>query len=430
MLAGIGGLAAGALLVGRASAGPLDPPPGPIAPTPGPEPRIAINQTNTPGDAGAVFRITQSGSYYLTGNLQIPSGLVGIEIAQSDVTIDLNGFRIEGFLGLSSHGIIVPSAGIARRNITIRNGAIVTCGGSGIDLTSSSHNAVETVHVRGNTGDGIRTGDSSRVVDCSAEINGGKGINVGQNAIVQNCIAQANGGMGIYADRGSTVSMCTSRSNTTIGIYGTDGCTVMNCSAVDNAEKGIQVARGGTIINCSAFNNTGIGIAGSEASSIMNCSVSFSSNIGILALTGSVVENCASINNVDSGIYVNGGTSVIDCSARFNSADGIFCDTGSLIRGNTCAFNGFSGDGAGIRAFGPANRIEGNNCSENDRGIEVDTHGSIIINNSCSGNTVNWNIAAGNSFLIVQAATTASNFTGNAGGSGVGSTNPHANFTY
>jgi hypothetical protein len=61
LLAGIGGLAAGAFIAGKANAGPLSPPAGPIAPTPGPEPRIAINAVNTPGDANSLYKITQPG---------------------------------------------------------------------------------------------------------------------------------------------------------------------------------------------------------------------------------------------------------------------------------------------------------------------------------------------------------------------------------
>jgi hypothetical protein len=61
-------LSAGALI-----AGPLAPPPGPIASSyktlSEVEPRTAVNATNTPGDAGCVYRISQHGSYYLTGNI-------------------------------------------------------------------------------------------------------------------------------------------------------------------------------------------------------------------------------------------------------------------------------------------------------------------------------------------------------------------------
>jgi parallel beta-helix repeat protein len=120
---------------------------------------------------------------------------------------------------------------------------------------------------------------------------------------------------------------------------------------------------------------------------------------------------------------------ISECSASFNTGNGIYA-SGSHIVGNTCRGNGFSGDGAGILVIFDESRIEGNNCTNNDRGIDVDGAGNIIIRNTCSGNTVNWDIVAGNSYLIVQAATTASNFTGDAGGGGVGSTNPHANFTF
>ncbi len=102
MLAGIGGLAAGAILTGRAQAGPIDPPAGPIIPTGKPltevEPRIAISSTNTPGDADSMFKITQPGSYYLTSSITGVIGRHGIKVAASGVTIDLNGFIMRGLV--------------------------------------------------------------------------------------------------------------------------------------------------------------------------------------------------------------------------------------------------------------------------------------------------------------------------------------------
>jgi hypothetical protein len=62
-------LAASAIL----TAGPLGPPAGPVASSyktlTEVEPRTAINAANTPGDATSLFKITQPGSYYLTGNI-------------------------------------------------------------------------------------------------------------------------------------------------------------------------------------------------------------------------------------------------------------------------------------------------------------------------------------------------------------------------
>ena len=68
------------------SAGDLNPPAGPVTPTMKPldevEPRTAVNATNTPGDTDSSFRISQSGSYYLTANLTGESGkhdMIGCE---------------------------------------------------------------------------------------------------------------------------------------------------------------------------------------------------------------------------------------------------------------------------------------------------------------------------------------------------------------
>src|SRR5690606_34458615 len=92
--AGIGALAS------LAKGGPLNPPAGPITPTHKPlgelEPRTALSEANTPGDASAVFVISQPGSYYLTADLVVPANRTAIRIDASDVTIDLNGFAIRG----------------------------------------------------------------------------------------------------------------------------------------------------------------------------------------------------------------------------------------------------------------------------------------------------------------------------------------------
>jgi len=81
-------------------AGDLNPPAGPIVPTMKPldqvEPRVVISTANTPGDADSLFRITQPGSYYLTGNVAGVAGKSGIEVAAADVTID----RIGDAVGL------------------------------------------------------------------------------------------------------------------------------------------------------------------------------------------------------------------------------------------------------------------------------------------------------------------------------------------
>ncbi len=118
------------------------------------------------------------------------------------------------------------------------------------------------------------------------------------------------------------------------------------------------------------------------------------------------------------------------CTARSNSQDGIRCLSACLIQGNTCSNNGRSGaDGANIHAQAIDNRIEGNNCTSADRGIDVDMAGNFISRNTCSGNATNWDVAAGNTILVVQGSSAAA-VLGNTGGLAPGSTDPNANFTY
>ena len=149
-----------------ALAGPLDPPVGPIAPTfktlTEVEPRVAINATNTPGDGNSIYRITQPGSYYLTGNVAGVSGRSGIEIAADNVTIDLMGFSVEG-VGGSLDGVTTE---LTRNNLTVRNGTVSGWGQDGIDLTQGGTglgSLVEGVTSSDNTVSGIHVNDNAMV---------------------------------------------------------------------------------------------------------------------------------------------------------------------------------------------------------------------------------------------------------------------------
>ena len=102
----------------------MNPPAGPVASSGKTlsevEPRVAITLANTPGDANSIFKITQPGSYYLAANIAGVSGKHGIEIAASNVSIDLMGFALEGVLG-SLDG--VSTEGL-RDSLAVRNGTV------------------------------------------------------------------------------------------------------------------------------------------------------------------------------------------------------------------------------------------------------------------------------------------------------------------
>lgn len=416
-------------------AGPLNPPAGPITSTGKTlsevEARIAVNATNTPGDNDAtpsVYKITQPGSYYLTGNISLVNAKNAIEITASGVTLDLNGFTIAGFGG--HVGVVVTNSAVSR--IVIRNGSVVNFLQGGIEADVAGveidHISVETCGVLG-----IRTGDHAIITDCSATDchTNAIGILTGIGSVLTRCIASGNAHFGIIASHASTFSNCSAISNGDIGIYTGVNCTLSNCLAFQNAVGGILTSNACTVSNCSAFSNGGNGIGTHDGSTVSNCSAYSNTGSGVVTNFSCTVFNCSTYSNDVVGIDAAYGTNVEGCVTQFNSLDGIRCTTSCTIRGNTCTDDGANaGDGAGIHALNDNNRIEGNNCIDADRGIDVDGAGNIIIKNTCSGNTVNWTIVAGNSFLIVQANVTSSNFSGNAGGGGQGSTDPNANFTY
>lgn len=348
MLAGIGGLAAGAMLADRASAGPLGPPAGPIASTGKTltevEPRTLINATNTPGDGNSMFRISQPGSYYLDGNVTGVSGRSGIKIAADGVTIDLMGFALIGVAG-SRDGVTTQGS---RRGIVIRNGQVRDWGIAGVRLTTEG------------------TGATSIVEGVTASFNTAAGIETTARAVVRCCAAHSNGGPGILGD-----SMA----------------TLVDCISHNNASHGIAVGFGSVVSRCSASGNS-------------------------------------------TGVFAANGSIVTECSAAANQNDGIRCQGSCLILGNIVSSNGpGTSEGSGIRVDGTDSRVEGNNCVGNRNGVYVTAAGNMIVRNTCSGNTLNWAIVAGNCGLVVS-ATTGGAISGNSGGAALGSTDPWVNFTF
>ena len=129
------------------------------------------------------------------------------------------------------------------------------------------------------------------------------------------------------------------------------------------------------------------------------------------------------------GISAGRGGMVKDCTAAGNLGDGIRLDMRCFVTGNNCFRNGGGisgvGDGAGIHSIGQHNRIEGNNVTENDRGIDVDDNFSLIIKNSAALNTTPYAIAASNAHgpIVNVAADGDISATPNAN-------HPAANFSY
>jgi parallel beta-helix repeat protein len=122
---------------------------------------------------------------------------------------------------------------------------------------------------------------------------------------------------------------------------------------------------------------------------------------GIYVEQSSTVLSCTSASNTTrfggtptgvngAGIFAGPDSRVQDCTVTGNKGDGIRVTSTATVSGNHCEGNGAStGSGAGIRAAGGDNRIEANNVSGNDRGIEVTAPGNLILKNSAANNTTN-----------------------------------------
>jgi len=142
-----------------------------------------------------------------------------------------------------------------------------------------------------------------------------------------------------------------------------------------------------------------------------------------------VVVQCAAYGNDNTnlpslatqgiGIYAEVGSTIRDCATGLNAGDGIRVSADTFVAGNTCRANGNGGDGAGIHATSGDNRIDGNTVTDNDRGIEVDIAGNLIVRNSASGNSTNYVITGTQTIgPIITATGTITN------------TNPWANFSF
>lgn len=217
---------------------------------------------------------------------------------------------------------------------------------------------------------------------------------------------------------------------------------IEHISAANNGGWGIDNASDTTfmthIVSCDVRNNGALvaftgGIRGATTTFIKDCLSDRNTGVGILAGSVGMVVDCVSHANTGHGIVANNLGIVRGCVSHGNTGDGIEVAVNCLVVDNLCASNGAGvGNGANIHAVFTDNRIEGNSCTGADRGIDVDFAGNVIIRNTCSGGTVNWDIVANNVVgpILDRSAPGSAAILGNSAPSSLGTTDPHANFTY
>ncbi|MGH7132259.1 MAG: hypothetical protein ACREJO_09975 [Phycisphaerales bacterium] len=338
---GIAGVAA--LAARRAEAGPLTPPEGPVTGTGKQlievEPRTAINPVNTPGDGNSIYRITQPGSYYLTANLVVPQGTIGIKVTASNVTIDMEGFAI-----LIASNATSAVAGIAAvgtlSGITIRNGRF-----------SGAFQFAAINMLDGGTGNNLLV-EGVTIVGTGAPPSG-SGIYASNNYVIRGCVISTLGGWGIYGERGALIESCIIR-----------GC-----------QTGLGPGQSGVISRCTIDGN------------------SYGTNIG----AGCAITDCVVTNNLIDGIFANEGCLIARNLCRGNGAGGdgagihLF-GTDNRVEDNVCI-----GADRGIDVDAAGNVIVRNVCSGNGNNWDIvanNIYGPIIDRAAPGSPAVTGNAAA------------------------------------
>lgn len=186
----------------------------------------ALNGGCFAGDSdGFPVTIVNSGSYRLTGNLDLTSipDTIAIQIDAPHVTLDLGGFEIAGPVTCTGSGPTLDcgtpgSATGIRLNgsadgTLLRNGTIRNMNSSGVGSSGSRRETLSNLRAYNNARSGFSVGVSSIVGDCIAAENGDDGFNLGIGAVVERATAEGNGDNGFESDQKVVVDNSSTRRN-------------------------------------------------------------------------------------------------------------------------------------------------------------------------------------------------------------------------
>lgn len=370
--------------------GDLSPPPGAIAPTmkaiDAIEPRVCINEL--PPAPDAVHFITAPGVYYLVADIIGAPGQHGILVDADDVSIDLNGFIIQGVPG-SLDGVHVNAGANRRFGIGIgtpssplgaSRSAIRDFDGDGVHAAGVSGFSMTGVALENNTGDGADvTVACNEEMDTpvvfnkiTSQLNGGNGI------IVQNTIVGGGARGGVYC---SVKLDCI---DMTVCMNGLDGIHIENLPSVQI--QGVQcLGNGGDGVSATVTARTAgegfFDIAFSRANNNGGHGVSV---IGVPNAAGSPSsDKCYAADTTACGNGLDGfhaedlvGASFVRCSSAKNSGAGYFkvYQPGQPIFGNIL-FDGSSATENGLEGAAlslPANSsflVKAHDSSFNANGV-------------------------------------------------------------
>ncbi len=264
---------------------------GSLTPPGAPTPTMkTLDQVEARVPVSGSTNITQSGSYYLTGN--VTNG--GITISASDVILDLNGHAMNPITSGSAGIKLIGTTNAPLYRVIVKNGSISHFV-SGIEVQNILGCRFENLIIGDNTSKGFFANADAGI--CSGNI-------------IEKCIFSQNTLYGIefYPRNGGQCSGNVIRdcsiflSNKGIFLYGGAECSgnqIVDCLIAGNSQEGIYLynwqsdCNANVIRSCTVQGNTLYGIYLYSRGGGGQCD-------------GNLIVDCSFQNNEGGGIYLNG----------------------------------------------------------------------------------------------------------------------------
>jgi hypothetical protein len=294
----------------------------------------ATPSNSIPGGAQATtFVISKPGYYFLSGDRTMTDmSKNAIEIAASDVTLDLGGYTLR-YSSVSGSGTGIH--GLDVQNVEVRNGSVTDTPGAGIYLAASSIAGI----------------DNLRVIDVRVSAVGHIGISVqGNSALVDRCTVDHTGNTGIASYWGSAtvISNCAVSYTMNDGIDSrSEGSVVRNTTVSHAASIGIW-STGGTVADCQVFScnqNKSAGASGiylsSDFGSVKNCTVNSCYIMGIYVgngrnmIEGNVIAGTLTAADVVGGSAIYSNSQVLAMNNRYSVGTSL---SANVVNVNNWAF--------------------------------------------------------------------------------------------
>lgn len=352
-------------------------PPAPPGPTMKTLNQIESRKVIDPSAAGFTtpYNITQRGSYYLAGNINVSNGKSAIVISVGDVSLDLNGFALISTSNPAAGSGVLLSGSLT--NVLIHNGNIrgqVTFNGSSFSGAGFFSGIGGSVAV-------------ARIVDVGVFGCKNTGIDLNSLGLIERCTVQTAGYRGMNAE-----SVLSSRAVETADIA--ISATICRDSYGSAALTGSGID-GNIVLNCygQSGSSSGSSSSGIIADSVENSYGKSPNGDGIFARS---IANSTGIsdgegNGITGRNYGGGGSTAMGCYGS---------GTGGIVVESVTNCSGVGTTGPGIQAQ-VATNSQGNSSSgvglqadllaTNCRGVSTVNTGlfSAVTANACFGSTSN-----------------------------------------